>query len=143
MTEREIDIADMQCWVFRIAQTRWHISPIECAELFKKYDILGYISECYDLLCTYSYYHVVDDAELILASHNVFMNDINSLNKLRLPLFPKKSCFDVSVSLKMTLLVLKRLKSNRTVYHSIFPPSNRWTGFSLSSQTFVLVSQSI
>ena len=38
MTEREIDIADMQCWVFRIAQTRWHISPIECAELFKKYD---------------------------------------------------------------------------------------------------------
>lgn len=55
MTEREIDIADMQCWVFRIAQTRWHISPIECAELFKKYDILGYISECYDLLCTYSY----------------------------------------------------------------------------------------
>ena len=81
MTEREIDIADMQCWVFRIAQTRWHISPIECAELFKKYDILGYISECYDLLCTYSYYHVVDDAELILASHNVFINDINSLNK--------------------------------------------------------------
>ena len=78
MTEREIDIADMQCWVFRIAQTRWHISPIECAELFKKYDILGYISECYNLLCTYSYYHVVDDAELILASHNVFINDINS-----------------------------------------------------------------
>ena len=75
MTEREIDIADMQCWVFRIAQTRWHISPIECAELFKKYDILGYISECYDLLCTYSYYHVVDDAELILASHNVFINE--------------------------------------------------------------------
>lgn len=71
MTEREIDIADMQCWVFRIAQTRWHISPIECAELFKKYDILGYISECYDLLCTYSYYHVVDDAELILARHRM------------------------------------------------------------------------
>ena len=46
MTEREIDIADMQCWVFRIAQTRWHISPIECAVIFKKYDILGYISEC-------------------------------------------------------------------------------------------------
>ena len=85
MTEREIDIADMQCWVFRIAQTRWHISPIECAELFKKYDILGYISECYNLLCTYSYYHVVDDAELILASHNVFINDINSLKQTSHP----------------------------------------------------------
>ena len=80
MTEREIDIADMQCWVFRIAQTRWHISPIECAELFKKYDILGYISECYDLLCTYSYYHVVDDAEAILAGHNVLVNDIDHQN---------------------------------------------------------------
>ena len=29
----------------------------------------------------------------------------------------------------MTLLVLMMLKSNRTVYHSIFPPSIRWTGF--------------
>lgn len=85
MTEREIDIADMQCWVFRIAQTRWHISPIECAVLFKKYDILGYISECYDLLCTYSYYHVVDDAELFLANHNVFVNDINSLKQAASP----------------------------------------------------------
>lgn len=72
MTEREIDIADMQCWVFRMAQTRWHISPLECAALFKKYDILGYILECYDLVCTYSYYHVVDDAEAILAGHKAF-----------------------------------------------------------------------
>ena len=85
MTEREIDIADMQCWVFRMAQTRWHISPLECAALFKKYDILGYILECYDLVCTYSYYHVVDDAEAILAGHNVFGNDIDSLKKAASP----------------------------------------------------------
>lgn len=121
MTEREIDIADMQCWVFRIAQTRWHISPTECAVIFKKYDILGYISECYDLLCTYSYYHVVDDAEAILAGHNVLVNDITSLKQAA-------SSF-ISEEEKMTLLVLKMLKSNRTVYHSIFPPSTRWTGF--------------
>lgn len=81
MTEREIDIADMQCWVFRMAQTRWHISPTECAVLFKKYDILGYISECYDLVCTYSYSHVVDDAEAILAGHKIFVNDIGSLKQ--------------------------------------------------------------
>ena len=93
MTEREIDIADMQCWVFRIAQTRWHISPIECAELFKKYDIPGYISECYDLLCTYSYYHVVYDAELILASHNVFINDINSLKQAASPFISEEEMF--------------------------------------------------
>lgn len=49
MTEREIDIADMQCWVFRIAQTRWHISPIECAELFKSTiysDIFPNVTTC-------------------------------------------------------------------------------------------------
>lgn len=26
MNERDIDIADMQCWVFRMAQTKWNIS---------------------------------------------------------------------------------------------------------------------
>lgn len=26
MSERDIDIADMQCWVFRMTQTKWNIS---------------------------------------------------------------------------------------------------------------------
>ena len=43
MSERQISIADMQCWIFRMAQTKWKMSPKECAELFKKYDILGFI----------------------------------------------------------------------------------------------------
>lgn len=29
------DIADMQCWVFRMAQVKWNISPKECAAIFK------------------------------------------------------------------------------------------------------------
>lgn len=27
MSERQLDIADMQCWVFRMAQTKWNMSP--------------------------------------------------------------------------------------------------------------------
>ena len=47
MSERQLDIADMQCWVFRMAQSRWNMSAADCSELFRKYDILGFISECY------------------------------------------------------------------------------------------------
>ncbi len=28
------DIADMQCWVFRMAQVKWKISAKECAAIF-------------------------------------------------------------------------------------------------------------
>ena len=27
MSEHQIDIADMQCWVFRMAQSKWKKSP--------------------------------------------------------------------------------------------------------------------
>ena len=30
MSEYNIDIADMQCWVFRMAQSKWKMSPSEC-----------------------------------------------------------------------------------------------------------------
>lgn len=33
MSERQLDIADMQCWVFRMAQTKWNMSPGDCAAL--------------------------------------------------------------------------------------------------------------
>lgn len=35
MSERQRDIADMQCWVFHMAQSKWKMSPEDCAELFK------------------------------------------------------------------------------------------------------------
>lgn len=71
MTDRQIDIADMQCRAFRMAQVRWHLSPAQCAELFEKYDLLGFISECYDLLHTSGYEHLLDDMEDILKSNGV------------------------------------------------------------------------
>ena len=71
MTQEQIGIADMQCWVFRKAQKKWNISPAECAEIFKKYDLLGFISECYDLLHVSSYLCALDDIEGILRSKGV------------------------------------------------------------------------
>ena len=32
MSEYNIDIADMQCWVFRMAQSKWKMSPSDCAK---------------------------------------------------------------------------------------------------------------
>ena len=71
MKEIDQQIADMQCWVFRKAQVRWHKTPVECAEIFKKYDLLGFISECYDLLHVSSYRHALEEVEEILKCNGV------------------------------------------------------------------------
>lgn len=73
MTERQLDIADMQCWVFRMAQSKWKMSAAECSELFKKYDILGFISECYDILHLNSYSCVLNDVETLLKNRGVIV----------------------------------------------------------------------
>ena len=44
MSEHNIDIADMQCWVFRMAQTKWNMPAKDCVELFKKYNIFDFIA---------------------------------------------------------------------------------------------------
>lgn len=71
MSKRDIDIADMQCWIFRMAQEKWNIPPEDCADLFKKYDILGFISECYELLHVSSYENALADVEDILQANVV------------------------------------------------------------------------
>ena len=71
MSQRQLDIADMQCWIFRMAQSKWNISASECTKLFKKYDILGFISECYELLHVSSYENALSDVEDILKANGV------------------------------------------------------------------------
>ena len=63
MSEYNIDIADMQCWVFRMAQSKWNMSPSECAELFN--------SECYDILHLNGYACVLHDVETLLKNRGV------------------------------------------------------------------------
>ncbi len=64
-------IADMQCWVFRKAQVKWHKMPSECADIFAKYDLLGFIAECYDLLHVSSYNHALNEVEEVLKCNGV------------------------------------------------------------------------
>ena len=71
MSEHDIDIADMQCWVFRMAQSKWNMSAADCSALFKKYDILGFISECYDILHINGYACVLNDVETLLRNRGV------------------------------------------------------------------------
>lgn len=74
MSGKQLDIADMKCWVFRMAQLRWNMSPKQCAQLFVKYDVLGFIEECYDLLSLNSYECVVNDIEVLLQNKGVVLN---------------------------------------------------------------------
>ena len=53
MSERQLDIADMQCWVFRMAQSKW------------------FISECYDILHLNGYSCVLHDVETLLKNRGV------------------------------------------------------------------------
>lgn len=71
MSQRQIGIADMQCWVFRMAQRKWEMSSTECTQLFQKYDLLGFISECYDLLHVSSHQNALEEVEDILHSKGV------------------------------------------------------------------------
>ena len=69
MSQRQLDIANMQCWIFHMAQSKWKLTPKECAELFKKHDIWGFISECQELLHVSSYACALDDVEDILRAN--------------------------------------------------------------------------
>lgn len=71
LSQEQIGIADMQCWVFRKAQKKWNVSPSQCAQLFRKYDLFGFISECYALLHVSSYECALEDVEDILRRKGV------------------------------------------------------------------------
>ncbi len=70
MTERELDISDMKCWVFQMAQSQWKITSQLCSEIFKKYDILGFISDCFDFLSYNSHNCALHDVETLLKNKN-------------------------------------------------------------------------
>lgn len=71
MNETQIDIADMQCWLFRMAQKKWKLAPSDCVQLFKQYDIFGYIADCYGMLHLSSYECALNDVEKLLQNHGV------------------------------------------------------------------------
>jgi len=68
MTDLETAVADMQAWVFRKAQQKWNVSAPECAKIFRKYGVFGYISELYDLLHLNGYDAALEDVENFIRS---------------------------------------------------------------------------
>lgn len=71
MSQEQINITDMQCRVYRMAQRKWKMSPVECTALFQKYNIFSFIAECYDVLHLSSYDCALRDVEDILQSNGV------------------------------------------------------------------------
>lgn len=71
MSQEQINITDMQCRVYRMAQRTWNMTPADCTRLFQKYNIFGFISDCYDTLHLASYDCALHDVEEILQSNGV------------------------------------------------------------------------
>ena len=71
MSQEQTAISDMQCWLFRKAQQKWRIAPSECVKLFRQYNIMDYIRDCYDILHLSSYDHALLDVEDILHQDGV------------------------------------------------------------------------
>lgn len=65
------DIQEMKCFVFRIAQKRWNISPQKCAEIFDQCKVYDFIQECYDILHLSGYECVVNDIENIMRTQGI------------------------------------------------------------------------
>ena len=63
MTTIDSDIADMQCWLMRMAQRKWGKSGSETARIFHEYDVLGYIRDLYGILHLSSYDSALKDIE--------------------------------------------------------------------------------
>ena len=66
MSQEQINITDMQCRLFRMAQREWHLSPSECADLFQKNNVFDFISDCYDSLHLSSYQCALEEVEELL-----------------------------------------------------------------------------
>lgn len=71
MSQEQINISDMQCRVYRMAQKKWRMSPVECTRLFRQFDIFKFIADCYDTLHLSSYECALNDVEEILQNNGV------------------------------------------------------------------------
>ena len=59
-------IHHMETWLFRHAQLKWNKSPEETAEIFRRYGLFEYITECYDYLHLSSYELTLESLEKLL-----------------------------------------------------------------------------
>lgn len=65
----------MDVRLFRLAVERWHLSRQECASLFRKYDIFGYIADAYEEFHEQGDEANMEDIEAYLAAKGAIIND--------------------------------------------------------------------
>lgn len=63
MSLRDMDIADMQCWVFCMAQKKWRLDAASCARIFSRYGLFDYLRDDYDYLHLSGYECALSDLE--------------------------------------------------------------------------------
>lgn len=73
MNPKMIDITDMMCRIFHLAETKWNMTPAETSAIFKQYNILGFIAECYDSLHLSSDLCALTDIETLLNNKGVLV----------------------------------------------------------------------
>lgn len=71
MTSYERDIADMKCWLVRMAQVQWGMPAGRITSLFKEQGVFSFISDCYDALHLSSYEQALKDVERYLDTRGV------------------------------------------------------------------------
>jgi len=71
MSQEQINITDMQCRLFRMAQREWHLSPSECTDLFRNNKVFDFISDCYDSLHLSSYQRALEDVKELLLTRGI------------------------------------------------------------------------
>ena len=54
MSPRQSDIADMKCWLLRLAQKHWRMPTVRVAQLFSEAGVYDYVTELYELLFDFS-----------------------------------------------------------------------------------------
>lgn len=72
MSPHQSDVADMQCWLVRMAQKR-SLPASEATRIFRTHGIYQYIDSLYDLLCLSSYDCALDSIEKMLRTKGVLL----------------------------------------------------------------------
>lgn len=75
MIQKRINVSHMQCWLIRLAQSKWNKTKEEIADLFMQHGILDYIAECYDTLHLCAYQHILAELESMFARKGIALPD--------------------------------------------------------------------
>lgn len=70
MTESR-NMNHMKCYLFRMAQQKWNLSPSMTAKIFNENKLFDYIANCYGSLHLSSYQLVLNDLETIIKNRRV------------------------------------------------------------------------